>query len=243
MNRLKIVKNFELKKNKSMNNVANKQMGSLKFQGFKKKKFCKIYRYYSSKDKIAEKLMFQGVRKMARELKEKQDQETKEYNDIFHKDYPPENETEYENEIKNIFQKEKTEIENYEAMKKNYFKKRHDEYMNQMGIEFEKGFDKLSQKFKKETEEQNFVIRKIILNHQLKEIEKNNMKDNNKERESHYTKDIDKNRFIFTKFQFYLNPDDRDKTNKNKDKIVVNKLCSKIFRFKDRGKVYKTIIV
>ena len=93
MNRLKIVKNFELKKNKSMNNIANKQMGLLKFQGFKKRKFCKIYRYYSSKDKIAEKLMFQGVRKMARELKQKQDQETKEYNDIFHKDYPPENET------------------------------------------------------------------------------------------------------------------------------------------------------
>ena len=69
------------------------------------------------------------------------------------------------------------------------------------------------------------------------------MKDNNKEKESHYTKDIDKNIFIFTKFQFYLNPDDRDKTNKSKDKIVVNKLCSKIFRFKDRGKVYKTIIV
>ena len=38
MNRLKIVKNFELKKNKSMNNIANKQMGLLKFQGFKKKK-------------------------------------------------------------------------------------------------------------------------------------------------------------------------------------------------------------
>ena len=46
MNRLKIVKNIELKKNKSMNNISNKQMEGLKFRELKRKRFCKILADY-----------------------------------------------------------------------------------------------------------------------------------------------------------------------------------------------------
>ena len=114
-----------------------------------------------------------------------------------------------------------------------------------MGIEFEKGFDKLNQKFKKETEEQNFVIRKIILNHQLKEIEKNNMKDNNKnkEKDNDNKKNVDNNRFYFSQFQFYLNQNNGNQNKKSKENKVMNKLSSKIFKFTNRGKIYKTIIL
>ena len=245
MNRLKIVKNIELKKNKSMNNISNKQMEGLKFRELKRKRFCKIYRYYSSKDKLAEKLMYQGINKMVKELKEKQEKETKDFNDVFHKNYPPESETDYENQIQTLYQKEKTEIENYETIRKKFFRKKHYEYISKMGIEFEKGFDKLNQKFKKETEEQTFVIRKIILNHQLKEIEKNNMKDNNKnkEKDNDNKKNVDNNRFYFSQFQFYLHQNNGNQNKKSKENKVMNKLSSKIFKFNNRGKIYKTIIL
>ena len=84
--------------------------------------------------------MNQQINKMRKELKEKQEKETNEFNDIFHKNYPPESETEYNNEINTILSKENLEKINYDKIKKNFLEKKHEEYINKMGVEFEKEF-------------------------------------------------------------------------------------------------------
>lgn len=238
MKRLKLVKNIELKKNKSTSNISSNNMEGINF--LKKRHFCKIYRYYFSKSRIEERLMNQKIIKMRKELKEKHEKEQKEYNDIFHKNYPPENETEYNNEIKVILKNEnitmEKEKEKYEKIRQNFLTKKHDEYISKMGIEFEKGFNILNKRFKKENDEQNSAIKKIILNHQLKEIERNNIMKENKKKE----KD-NKKPFYFS--QYMLNFRKEREHKKNKDKIVKNNLRSKIFTFYAGGNPYKTIIL
>ena len=144
MKRLKIIKNIELKKNKSVNDfLLNINMKRRKKNS---NNLCKIYKYYYSKDKIAEKLLNQRIRKMKLELNEKHEKEKKEYNDIFHKNYPPENEKEYNNEIKDIlyeiekYKKEnnKIEMEKYIKIKNDFFNKKHDEYIEKWGKNLKK---------------------------------------------------------------------------------------------------------
>lgn len=208
-------------------NPADKIEG---LKNLKLQKFCKIYRYYFSKSRIEEKLMHQEISKMRKELSEKQKKEEIQFNDVFHKNYPPENLTEYNNEIKIIIDKENLEKEKFEQIKKEFYEKKHDEYINKMGIEFEKGFIKLSQKFKKEKDEQDLAIKKIILNHQLKEIERNN----NKKKEN-----IKNNQNYFSQYQFYL----KDENKKERDNLIKKNMSSKYFRFNARGIPYKTIIL
>ena len=241
MKHLKLVKNIELKKNKSTSNIANNKIENFKLN-LKKRKFCKIYRYYFSKNKISEKLMNQQINKMRKELKEKQEKETNEFNDIFHKNYPPESETEYNNEINTILSKENLEKINYDKIKKNFLEKKHEEYINKMSVEFEKEFKILNQKFQKEKEEQNATVKRIILNYQIKEMEKNNI-NNNGTNKNNNNLDINKknNQLYFSQYQFYLKGDKENK--KEKDDALKNKLCSKIFRFNARGNFYKTIII
>lgn len=241
MKHLKLVKNIELKKNKSTSNIVNNKIENFKLN-LKRRKFCKIYRYYFSKNKISEKLMNQQINKMRKELKEKQEKETNEFNDIFHKNYPPESETEYNNEINTILSKENLEKSNYDKIKKNFLEKKHEEYINKMGVEFEKKFKILNQKFQKEKEEQNATVKRIILNYQIKEMEKNNI-NNNGTNKNNNNLDINKknNQLYFSQYQFYLKGDKENK--KEKDDALKNKLCSKIFRFNARGNFYKTIII
>ena len=243
MKRLKIVKNIELKKNKSTSNVSSNKFEFEGINNLKKRqfRFCKIYKYYYSKNRIEERLINQEIRKMKLELDLKQEKEKKEYNDTFHKNYPPENETDYTNEIKamlrneNIIEKNK---EKFEAIKKNFLEKKHDEYIHKMGIEFEKGFDVLNQRFKKEKDEQNLVIKKIILNHQLRTLERNNkIKENNEENNKN------NKRFFYSHFQFNLNKDIEKENKIDKDNLIMGNMTSKIFRFMARGTPHKTIII
>jgi hypothetical protein len=230
---LKSVKNIELKKNKSTNDLLTNNLSLIK--NLKKRKFCKIYRYYFSKDKIEEKLMNQRIQKMKKELTEKQEFETKNYDYIFHKNYPPENETEYTQEIKNILKdKNIDKKENIDEIKKNFFEKKHDEYITKMGIEFEKGFSELNKKFQKEKEEQNLLIKKIMLKRQLKYFE-NDSKDNNED------KDEKNNNFYFSKKKISFKYGDNNRG--NNENSIKSKLNSKIFRFTVRGNPYKTIII
>ena len=71
--------------------------------------------------------MNQKIKKMKLDLFEKQEKKKKEYNYIFYKNYPPENENEYNNEIKDIINKidifkknnNKIEMEKYIKIKNN----------------------------------------------------------------------------------------------------------------------------
>ena len=111
-----------------------------------------------------------------------------------------------------------------------------------MGVEFEKEFKILNQKFQKEKEEQNATVKRIILNYQIKEMEKNNI-NNNGTNKNNNNLDINKknNQLYFSQYQFYLKGDKENK--KEKEDALKNKLCSKIFRFNARGNFYKTIII
>ena len=231
MKRLKIVKNIELKKNKSVNDFQL-NMKKRKKNG---NNFCKIYKYYFSRDKIEEKLMNQKIRKMKIELNLKHQKEKKEYNDIFHRNYPPENEKQYNNEIKDIINKieffrkqnNNKELEKYIKIKNDFYNKKHDEYIEKMGREFEKGYITLNEKFRKEKDEQNLSIKKIILNKQLKDLENRN--DNN----SNDKKDMKDTNYYLSHFNFRYNkklPDDI-------------KLKSRVFQFKMKDNPYKTLKV
>ena len=251
MNRLRIVKNIELKKNKSLNNLSNKK--KVRIQNLKSNNFCKIYRYYYSKNKIEEILMNQRIKKLRKDLKEKQEKEKNEYNDTFHKNYPLEDETEYNNEIKEII-KNKKEEEDLETIKHNFYEKKHGEYITKMGIEFDKGFDLLNQKFIKEKEEQNINIKKIILNRQIKEMEKSSKKDDNDDNEDNNDNyininDEEKNKnnnnsFFYSKLFYKYSECGKDNRNYEENgNIFGSKLKSKIFKFYARGNLHKTIII
>ena len=189
-----------------LNNIEEKQ-------NIKRRKFCKIYRYYFSKDKIDEILMNQKIKKLKQDLNEKQKKEKNEYNDTFHKNYPLENENDYIKEMKDIIKNEKVK-ENLEKIKKNFLEKKHEEYINKMGIEFQKGFNILNKKFLKEKEEQNIKIKKIILNRQIKQFEKSNEKNKN-----NIDNKNNKKHFYFSQFNFYgIEPYDNNENKKEKEK-------------------------
>ena len=249
MNRLKIVKSIELKKNKSLNYLSNKK--KMRIKNIKGNNFCKIYRYYYSKNKIEEMLMNQRIKKLRNDLKEKQEKEKNEYNDTFHKNYPLEDETEYNNEIQEII-KNKKEDEDLETIKHNFYEKKHGEYITKMGVEFDKGFDLLNQKFIKEKEEQNIKIKKIILNRQIKEMEKDNKQDDNDDNNNININDEgnndnnNNNNNLFYYSQLLLNKysnRDKDRNNEGNRKIFGSKLKSKIFSFYARGNLHRTIII
>lgn len=232
--RLKIIKNIELKKNYSVNNFALNL--NLKKRKKNSNNLCKLYRYYFSKSKLEEKLMNQKIKKMKLDLFEKQEKKKKEYNYIFYKNYPPENENEYNNEIKDIINKidifkknnNKIEMEKYIKIKNNFYTKKHDEYIEKMGKEFEKGYIILNEEFKKEKEEQNLSIKKIILNKQLKDLENNNCDF------------VEKNKKDINIFLSHFN---LGTNNKDKKSLYDIKLKSRIFQFKIKENPYNTLMV
>jgi len=225
------MKKITLKKNKSMLNELTDDFDEIKIKN-KKRKLCKIYRYYFSKNKIEEILSNQRINKLKEELRKKHENEKNEYDITFHKKYPLENENEYNKELQEILKNEKMK-ENFEIIKKKYLEKKHDEYITKMGIEFEKGFNILNQKFLKEKEEQNIKIKKIILNRRIKQMENIEAKNNIKNR-------INNKHFYFSQF----NINDRDnRKDKKKENLKQSKLGSRIFSFSVRGELYNTIIV
>ena len=95
-------------------------------------------------------------------------------------------------------------------------------------VAFEKGYIKLKEEFKKEKEEQNLSIKKIILNKQLKDLENNNCDFVEKNK-----KDIN----IFLS-HFNLGTNNKDKKN-----LYDIKLKSRIFQFKIKENPYNTLMV
>ena len=239
MRRLKIIKNIELGKNYSIGAVNLKQ----KIKNCKdiKREIQKLYRYYFSKNKIEEKLMQQQISKMKKDLNKKQDEEKNNFKNNFFRKYPSENN--YTNEINNFikeinkYKKENNinEAKKYEKMKNEFLNKKHDEYIQKMGDEYELALIKLKEKFKKEKREQKIKIRKIILNRKIGEMEKEEDKNIN----SMY------NRRYFVNGGFNLSQDNIYSYYNNfqfKDNEK-NRLSSKIFKFGGRGNPYKTIII
>ena len=237
LNRLKIMKKISLKKNKSVLNELSSDIEEIKNKN-KQRNVCKIYRYYFSKNKIEEILMNQRINKLREDLNKKQENEKNEYNITFHRKYPTENESEYKKELQELLKNEKIK-ENLEKIRKKYLEKKHEEYIAKMGIEFEKGFNILNKKFKKEKKEQNIKIKKIILNKRIKQMEKTETKENfeNKNNNKH---------FYFSQYNFSsINEDDEKRRKKEKEieNLRRRKLGSRIFSFSVRGKLYKTIII
>ena len=232
MKRLKIIKNIELRKNKSLKSITF----SAKRLQDNRKSLQYIYNYYFSKNKIREKLVFQKILLMKKDLKQKQKQEKNIFKYNFYKKYPCEKN--YENEISNYL-KEKTgnkpnnditEIKKYGEIKNEFLNKQHDNYIKKMGIDYENALSKLKEKFRKENDEQNVTIRKIVLNHQLGEIEK---QDDIKKKHKRKTRNLSQDNIYCTQ---------RDEHNNNNKKIN-NNLCSKIFKFGTGGNLYKTILI
>ena len=231
------MKKISLKKNKSVLNELSSDIEEIKNKN-KQRNVCKIYRYYFSKNKIEEILMNQRINKLREDLNKKQENEKNEYNITFHRKYPTENESEYKKELQELLKNEKIK-ENLEKIRKKYLEKKHEEYIAKMGIEFEKGFNILNKKFKKEKEEQNIKIKKIILNKRIKQMEKTETKENfeNKNNNKH---------FYFSQYNFSsINEDDEKRRKKEKEieNLRRRKLGSRIFSFSVRGKLYKTIII
>ena len=94
---------------------------------------------------------------------------------------------------------------------------------------------KLKEKFKKENHEQKLTIRKLILNHKIGEIEKENENENNKYNAY--------NRSNFYNGKFNLSQDNIYSLYDFNNGFNKNKLCSKIFKFGGKGNPYKTIII
>ena len=235
MHRLKIIKNIEFRKSNSLNEINLKQ----KKYKEKSRDIQKLYRYYYSKKNLDEKLMKQKITKMKNDLNKKQNEEKNDFKNDFFRKYPSENN--YTNEISdfvkeiNKYKKENNikEAKKYEEMKKKFLEEKHDEYLKNMGEEYEQALVKLNEKFKKENHEQKMKIRKIILNHKIGEIEKENENNNNN------------NKFIIYNRRFFID----GKSNLSQDNIYglydINKngLCSKVFKFGGKGNPYKTVII
>ena len=243
MKRLKIIKDIELRKNISINNISLKER--IKSLNKKKRNLQKIYNYYFSKNKIEEKLMNQQISLMKKELDKKQKEEKNNFRDEFFKKYPSENN--YNNEISNYikeinkYKKENNinEAKKYEEMKENFLNKKHEEYIAKMGVEYENELVKLKEKFRKENDEQKIKIRKIILNRKIGEIEKQNDRNINSIR---YNKRYYNGGFNLSQdniYSFYCNNKDNAFLNNNSK----NRLCSKVFKFGGSKKPYETIII
>ena len=237
MHRLKIIKNIEFKKSNSLNAINLKQIKCKE----KSRDIQKIYRYYFSKNKIEEKLMQQQIKKMKNELNKKQNEEKNNFKNDFFRKYPSENNyiKEINEFVKEIdkYKKENNikEAEKYEEMKKKFLEEKHDEYLKNMRVEYEQALVKLKEKFKKENHEQKATIRKLILNHKIGEIEKENENENNKYNAY--------NRSNFYDGKFNLSQDNIYSLYDFNNGFNKNKLCSKIFKFGGKGNPYKTIII
>ena len=233
------MKNIEFRKNNSLNAINLKK--NIKICKEKKREIHKIYSYYFSKNRIDQKLMQQQINKLKNELNKKQNDERNDFKNDFFRKYP--SESNYIKEINNFIKeinkckKENNlkEAKKYEEMKKKFLEEKHEEYLKNMGEEYEQALIKLDEKFKKENHEQKKEIKKIILEHKIKEIEKENEENNNKNT-IYNRRNIDNEKVNFSQDNIYSLND------KNND-IKENTLCSKIFKFGGNGNPYKTIII
>ena len=239
MKRLRIIKNIELQKSNSLSNLSmSEKLGSNRDKN--NKSLQKIYNYYSSKSKIKEKLIYQKILLMKKELKKKQNEEKNIFKYNFYKKYPPENF--YANNEINYYLKEinrskmendLSELRKFEKMKNEILKKKHEEYMKKMGMDYENELMKLKEKFRREQEEQTFTIKKIILNHRLGEIE--NQKE---DKTMHIIKPKGVHPANYLYKYYYSN-----RNNEKNKKTTTNRLSSKIFSFGVGGNLYKTILI
>ena len=241
--RLKVIKNIEMKKSNSLNNINIEKLKNSKESKFN---LQKIYKYYFSKPRIREMLMNQKISTMRKSLYNKQTEEKIAFFNNFYRNYPPE--SNYNKEIKefdeeiNKYKKENNinEIKNIQNLKEEFLAKKHDEYLAKMREDYEKELENLKIKFKEENEEQNVKIREIILNHKIKEMEME--KQNNK-----YNKEnrgYKRNKFNLSQDAFYkYNNNNAKYINNNNNILNSNKLSSKEFRFGGENKPYKTILI
>ena len=246
--RLKVIKNIEMKKSNSMNNL-----NIVKLKNSKESKFNlqKIYKYYFSKPRIREMLMNQKISTMRKNLHNRQLEEKNTFFNNFYISYPPE--SNYNKEIKefdeeiNKYKKENNinEMKKSQKLKEEFLVKKHDEYLEKLGDDYEKELEKLKVKFKEEREEQNILIREIILNHKIREmeLEKINSKYNKENR------GYKRNKFNLSQDEFYKynnnnNANYINNNNNNNNNILnSNKLASKEFRFGGENKPYKTVLI
>ncbi len=234
MKRLKIIKNMELRNNNSENPISFRDK---KLQD-KKKTLLKIYNYYFSKNKIKEKLISQKISLMKKDLRQKQKEEKNIFKYNFYKRYPPEKN--FENRINDYLREKiksrtKNDISEEEEkriveMKNELLNKQHEEYIKNMGIAYEKDFSKLREKFRKEKYEQNFEIKRIVLNHRLEQIYKKD--DYYQRRNKSKGINISQDNISFS-----------NRSENNSNNTINNKLCSKIFKFGAKGSLYKTILI
>ena len=234
MKRLKIIKNMELRNNNSENPISFRDK---KLQD-KKKTLLKIYNYYFSKNKIKEKLISQKISLMKKDLRQKQKEEKNIFKYNFYKRYPPEKN--FENRINDYLREKiksrtKNDISEEEEkriveMKNELLNKQHEEYIKNMGIAYEKAFSKLREKFRKEKYEQNFEIKRIVLNHRLEQIYKKD--DYYQKRNKSKGINISQDNISFS-----------NRSENNSNNTINNKLCSKIFKFGTKGSLYKTILI
>lgn len=192
--------------------------------------------------------MQQQISKMKKELNAKQYEEKNNFKNNFFRKYPSENN--YANEISNFTQKIKQyKKENninkaikYEGMKEKFLKEKHDEYIEKMGMDYEKALEDLKEKFKKENLEQKRKIRKFILNRKIRELEKEKDKNmNNTSYNSEFTNNRVFNLSQDNIFRFYNNI--QNNNNYELKENNKNGLCSKIFKFGGGENPYKTIII
>lgn len=243
MKRLKIIKNIELRKNNSIITINLNE--KIKNSKEKKRDLEKIYRYYFSKNKIKEKLIYQKISLMKKNLNKKHNEEKTNFRIDFYRKYP--SESNYNNELSNFLKeinKNKYKVDNvtnedknYNDIKNEFLNKKHEEYIQKMGLEYEKELNKLNEKFKQENDEQKSIIRRLILNHKISEMEKQDVKKN-----TIYNRKNNKNEYFNLSqdnIQSYFYKNNNQKDNKDNN----NKLCSKIFKFGGIGSPYKTILI
>ena len=244
--RLKVIKNIEMKKSNSMNNINIEKLKNSKESKFN---LQKIYKYYFSKPRIREMLMNQKISTMRKNLHNRQLEEQNTFFNNFYRKYPPE--SNYNKEIKefdeeiNKYKNENNinEMKISQDMKEKFLVNKHDEYLAKMGEDYEKELEKLKVKFKEERDEQNIKIREIILNHKIREMEME--KQNNK-----YNKEnrgYKRNKFNLSQDEFYkyYNNNNANYINNNKNNNILNSnnLASKEFRFGGENKPYKTVLI
>jgi len=236
--RLKVIKNIEMKKSNSMNNINIEKLKNSKESKFK---IQKIYKYYYSKPRIREMLMNQKISTMRKTLYNKQLEEQNTFFNNFYRNYPPE--SNYKKEIKefddeiNNYKNENNinEMERSQKLKEEFLEKKHDEYLIKLREDYEKKLENLKLKFKEEREEQNVKIREIILNHKIREMEM----------EKQDNKGYKKNRFFLSQDEFYKynNNNNGNYINNSNNMLNSNKLSSREFRFGGENKPYKTILI
>ena len=181
--------------------------------------------------------MKQKIWIMRSELKKKQKSEEKNFNDLFYSKYPKEeDEISKSKEINNYLSKidklkkinDENNLKKCENELESFKNKIHDSYIEKMGIAYNKEFSILQNKFDKENEEQKLKIKKLVFNKSVNDLEKKEEK-----------RLINKK--IFNGFEGYFN---KEKEGGKKDNIFPgNRTNSWIFKFYDKKKSFKTIIV